>query len=106
MNLTINQSEVKTNFTGYGDGEDPIKVYRKAIFTVVHVGEEVTDSFFKTEFREVKFVDQANGNIMINTLYAGHYPKLESELQVGEAVSLEYEVGSNWIKSINGKRWN
>ena len=100
------KATTNTQYTGLDDGAVPVKVYRKAAFTVAHVAEPVKDTFFNNEFRTVKFVDQATSELFTNTLFAGHYDRLAADLVEGNTVVLEYEVGTNWIKSINGKVWN
>lgn len=104
--ITIKDNNSKTNYTGLDEGAVPVKVYRKAAFTVAHVGEPVKDSLFNAEFRTIKFVDQSTGELFTNTLYFGHYDRLAEDLVEGSTVVIEYEVGMNWIKSLNGKRWN
>ena len=103
---TIKDNNSKTNYTGLEEGAVPVKVYRKAAFTVAHVGEPVKDTFFNSEFRTVKFVDQATSELFTNSLYASHYDGLAQDLTEGSTAIVEYEVGTGWIKSINGKRWN
>lgn len=104
--IAINHKASTTNYTGLEDGAEPVKVYRTAKFTVAHVSEPARDSFFNNDFRTVKFVDQSTSELFTNTLFAGHYDRLASDLIEGGTVELQYEVGSNWIKAINGKRWN
>lgn len=104
--ITIKDNNSKTNYTGLEEGAEPVKVYRTAKFTVAHVGEPVRDSFFSNDFRTVKFVDQSDSKLMTNFLMDGHYGRLAEDLTEGATVEIVYEVGSNWIKSLNGKRWN
>lgn len=105
--VAIKQTPTTTTpYTGLEDGAVPVKVYRKAAFTVAHVGEPVKDTFFNNEFRAVKFVDQATAELFTNSLFAGHYDRLAADLVEGSTAQVEYEVGTGWIKSINGKRWN
>lgn len=104
--IAIKDNNSKTNYTGLEDGAEPVKVYRTAKFTVAHVSEPARDSFFNNDFRTVKFVDQSTSELFTNTLFAGHYDRLASDLTEGSTVEIVYEVGTNWIKSLNGKRWN
>lgn len=104
--IAINHKASTTNYTGLEDGAEPVKVYRTAKFTVAHVSEPARDSFFNNDFRTVKFVDQSNSQLMTNFLMDGHYGRLAADLTEGGTVEIVYEVGSNWIKSLNGKRWN
>lgn len=97
----------RTNYTGCEDGAVPVDVYRKARFVVVHVGEPVADSFFGgNEFREVKFVEVGTDKVFTNTLFNGHYDRLAETLATGNVVEIEYQLRNNWIRSVNGKRWN
>lgn len=104
--IAIKDNNSKTNYTGLEDGAEPVEVYRTAKFTVAHVGEPKRDSFFSNDFRTVKLVDQSNSQLMTSFLMDCHYGRLVSDLVEGGTIELQYEVGSNWIKAINGKRWN
>ena len=105
--IAVEKVEKYTNYSGLDDGAEPVLVYRKAKFVVVNVGEPKADSFFGgSEFREVKFVEVGTANVFKNSLFEGHYPRLTSTLAEGNVVEVEYQVGSGWIRSINGKGWN
>ena len=104
--VAINHKQNRTQYTGLDEGAVPVTVYRKALFTVAHIGEAVEGGFGSSKFHEVKFVDQADGRLFTNSLYEGHMARLAEEFVEGATVQLEYAVGSGWIKSINGKRWN
>lgn len=98
----------RTNFTGCDDGAVPVKVYRKAQFVVAHIGEPEATNFFgsQSKFRETRFVEVGTGHLFTNSLYDGHYDRLADTLTDGNIIEVEYEVGSNWIRSVNGQRWN
>lgn len=96
----------RTNYTGVDEGAVPVKVYRKAQFMVAHVSEPVYDASWRNHFRHVKFVEVGSTELFTNTLFEGHYDRLAETLTDGKIVEIEYEVGTNWIRSINGKRWN
>ena len=104
--IAIKDNNSKTNYTGLEDGAEPVKVYRTAKFTVAHVGEPVREKFFNNDFRTFKFVDQSNSKLFTNSLLDAHYGRLAAEVYEGATVEIEYEVGTGWIKSVNGKRWN
>jgi hypothetical protein len=104
--IAINHKAPTTNYIGIEDGAEPVKVYRTAKFTVAHVGEPVREKFFNNDFRTVKFVDQSNGRLFTNPLLADHFGRLAYDLSAGATVEIVYEVGTGWIKSVNGKRWN
>lgn len=104
--VAINQKQNRTQYTGLDEGAVPVTVYRKALFTVAHIGEAVEGGFGSSKFHVVKFVDQASGKLFENSLYEGHMDRLADTLVEGATVELEYAIGSGWIKSINGKRWN
>lgn len=105
--LEINHVKKQTNYTGLEDGAEPVHVYRKAKFVVVHVGEPVTDTYFNSsQFRTVKFVEVGSTEVFTNQLYDGHYSRLAETLTEGNIVEIDYQVGDNWIRTIDGKRWN
>lgn len=104
--IDINHKQSRTNYTGLDEGAVPVKVYRKAKFVAVHVDEPKKDTMFNNYFREVKFVELGTDKVFVNTLFDGHYTRLQETLTTGNIVEIEYEVDTNWIRSVNGKRWN
>lgn len=105
--IAIKHIESRTPYTGLDEGAVPVHVYRKAKFVVVHVGEPVADSFFGgSEFRTVKFVEVGTDRVFTNPLYEGHYARLADTLTEGNVVEIHYQTGDNWIRSVNGERWN
>ena len=91
-------------YTGL-DGGVPIDVKRTVDVVVAHVGEPTLDTFYNNEFVEVKFVEMGNSNVIRNSLFAGHLNRLPM-LKEGKVVTITYIVGTGWIESINGERWN
>lgn len=81
-----------------------VKVWRKAKVVVTFVGLPAYDNFFKGDFIPVSFIDE-QGNVISSSLFANHINRLPM-LKVGNTVELVYEVGTHWIKSIDGERWN
>ena len=105
--IEVRKVERRTNYSGLDAGAEPIEVYRRAKFVVVNVDEPKPDSFWNgNEFREVKFVELGTSRVFKNTLFNGHYSRLESTLAEGNVVDIEYQIGTGWIRSINGKEWN
>lgn len=81
-----------------------IKVQRKAKVIVTFVGLPTYDDFFRGDFIPVNFIDE-QGNVISGSLFANHINRLPM-LKVGNTVELVYEVGTHYIKSIDGERWN
>lgn len=105
--IEVRQITKRTNYTNLEEGAEPVHVYRKAKFIVVNVGEPKADAFWNgSKFREVKFVEVGTTKVFKNSLFEGHYSRLASTLEEGNIVEVEYQTGSGWIRSINGKGWN
>lgn len=81
-----------------------VSVWRKTKVIVAYVGNPIYDGFFRNEFVPVTFIDEY-GKVIKNSLFAGHVKRLPM-LQEGNTVELVYEIGTDWIKSIDGERWN
>ncbi|ATW62223.1 hypothetical protein CQ476_22 [TM7 phage DolZOral124_53_65] len=83
-----------------------ISVYRKAKFVVVSIGEPKRDDFFNNDFRDITFVEVGTSKIFPSVLLDMHYERLQKKLERGNIVELDYDVNTNWIRSIDRKRWN
>ena len=85
-----------------------VKVFKVENVLIAHVGEPVIDKGFNQPFRTVKFV-RPNGTIMTNSIFDGRVFRELADAGIlveGKTVELRYELGSGWIKSIDGKEWH
>lgn len=99
----------RVQYTGLPDGAVPIAVHRQAKFVISFISDPQYDAVFRNNFRSVAFVDLQTNKVFTNSIFDGkvcHQLMSDGTLKTGNIVTLDYEVGTGWIKTIDGKDWH